>query len=60
MSIIDQNEAVAILNRNKPVFYCVPVDIYDAFLDMADDIRVAEIMEKRKHEKPIKVFLDYL
>lgn len=58
MSIIDQHEAVAILNRNKPVFYCVPADIYDAFLDMADDMRVAKIMEQRKHETPIKVTLD--
>ena len=60
MAIVDNNEPVAILNRNKPVFYCVPADIYDAFLDMADDIHVARIIEERKHEKPIIVSLDDL
>lgn len=60
MAVIDSNEPVAILNRNKPVFYCIPADMYDHFLDMADDVRVAEIMEQRKHEKPMRVSLDDL
>ncbi|WP_288987585.1 hypothetical protein [uncultured Pseudoalteromonas sp.] len=25
-------QAVAVLNRNKPVFYCVPVKLYEEFV----------------------------
>ena len=60
MAVADNNKPVTILNRNKPVFYCVSADIYDHLLDMTGDIHVAEIMEQRKHETPIRVSLDDL
>lgn len=35
MAVIEQGDglAVAVLNRNKPVFYCVPADTYAALLN---------------------------
>lgn len=29
-------EAVAILNRNTPVFYCVPADLYHAMINRSE------------------------
>lgn len=31
-------EAIAILNRNKPAFYCVPADAYEEMVELLDDI----------------------
>jgi len=30
-------EVVAVLSRNKPVFYAVPADLYERILDKIDD-----------------------
>ena len=30
-------EAVAILNRNNPAFYCVPADMYEKLMDLVED-----------------------
>lgn len=30
-------EAVAILNRNTPVFYCVPPEMYEKMIDLLKD-----------------------
>lgn len=34
MDVIENSngEAVAILNRNKPVFYCVPVELFEKMM----------------------------
>lgn len=53
-------EAVAILNRNQPVFYAVPADLYEALLDMADDLELAKIVEERQGQKEIEVNIDDL
>jgi len=60
MGIMEKGESVAILNRNQPVFYCVPPDIYEALLDIADEKYLAKIIEERRNEKPIKVSIDDL
>lgn len=33
---------VAILNRNAPVFYCLPVDAYKALIDKLDYLELKE------------------
>lgn len=38
-------EAVAILNRNEPAFYCIPADRYEAMLDYIDELRLAKEVE---------------
>jgi antitoxin StbD len=50
-----KGEPLAILNRNKPAFYCITPDLYEAFLDMMDDIALKDLVQKRKGEKEIKV-----
>lgn len=35
-------DVVAILNRNEPAFYCVPVDRYEAMLDLIDDLKLVQ------------------
>lgn len=35
-------EPVAILNRNQPVFYCLPAKYYEAIIDMIHDYEVDE------------------
>lgn len=51
---------VAILNRNEPVFYCVPAELYEAMMDLIEDIRLAEIVQSRSHEKGIPVDINDL
>ena len=53
-------DAVAIINRNEPVFYAVPAKLYEALLDIADDIALAKIVEERQGQKEIQVNIDDL
>ncbi len=60
MSVIEQGEGlpIAILNRNKPVFYAVPAETYEALLDKLEDLELAEIVRARKDEPEIEISLD--
>ena len=53
-------ESVAILNRNQPVFYCVPACVYEAMLEALDDIEISKIILARANEKEIEVDIDDL
>lgn len=53
-------EAVAILNRNEPAFYCVPAGVYEDLLERLEDLELNAIADARKDELPIKVTLDAL
>lgn len=55
-----KGQVVAILNRNEPVFYCVPPKIYEAMFDLIDDIELKRLIKERKNEKEIEVNLDDL
>ena len=46
---------LAILNRNQPVFYCIPADLYEAMLEVIDDMELCKIIEARANEKEIPV-----
>ncbi|MDG6305519.1 plasmid stabilization protein [Glaesserella parasuis] len=50
-------EAIAILNRNEPAFYCVPPHIYEYLIELSDDAELAKLVEERQHEKSYKVDL---
>lgn len=39
-------EAVAILNRNNPAFYCVPVDMYERLMDLIEDKELLKLAEE--------------
>jgi len=51
---------VAILNRNKPAFYCVPADVYESMLERLDDQSLADIVRERRSEPSVRVALNEL
>ncbi len=51
---------VAILNRNKPTFYCVPAELYERLMERLDDVRLAEIVREREGQEEIPVTIDQL
>ncbi len=53
-------EAVAILNRNTPAFYCIPADLYEAMLEQLEDLELNQIADTRAKQKRIRVNIDEL
>ena len=51
---------VAILNRNEPVFYCVPAKAFEAMMDRLEDMELLAIAEARRGQPRIRVKLDEL
>ncbi len=41
---------VAILNRNQPVFYCVPAELYERMLDALDDQVLVKLVTERSNQ----------
>lgn len=62
MAAVDSGEGfpIAVLNRNKPAFYCVPAEIYEAMLDRLDDQELVAIVKDRGAEPSIRVNLNEL
>lgn len=42
-----EGEAVAILNRNEPAFYCVPPTLYAYYRELAEDAELNRIADER-------------
>jgi antitoxin StbD len=53
-------EAIAILNHNRIMAYMLPPHIYEAMLELLDDIKLAELIKTRSGEKRIPVNIDDL
>jgi antitoxin StbD len=51
---------VAILNRNEPVFYCIPAKAYEELMDYLEDLELNAIADSRKGQATIRVTLDDL
>lgn len=49
---------VVILDRNIPVFYCVPAKAYEALMDKLEDLELNAIADAREGQPIIKVKLD--
>jgi antitoxin StbD len=49
---------IAILNRNEPVFYCVPAKAYEALIEKLEDIELNRIADARKGQRVTKVKLE--
>ncbi|HBO24289.1 MAG TPA: antitoxin [Providencia sp.] len=60
MATVDSGEGfpVAILNRNKPAFYCVPADVYENLLEQIEDQALIEIVKERQNQKLVDIDLD--
>ena len=64
-SIIEQagNEAVAILNHNKPSAYLVPSALYEKMMDVIDDYQLSKVVRERldyDEDDLVEVSLDAL
>lgn len=55
-------QTVAVLSHNKPAFYMVPPDRYEAMLDAIDDLHLVRVVKERLKQKDraIAVTLDDL
>ena len=51
---------IAILNRNEPVFYCVPTKAYEALIDKLEDLELNAIADARKGQKKVRVSINEL
>ncbi len=60
IKVVGQNEAVAILNRNKPAFYCIPAKAYEDLLNRLEDMELNALADARAGQERIKVDLDDL
>ncbi len=55
-----QGEAVAILNRNKPAFYCVPAELYEELMERLEDLELNALADTREDGRTVPVTLDEL
>ncbi len=53
-------EAVAILNRNNPEFYCVPAAMYERMIDLIEDQELLKLAEQVDTEETVKVSINEL
>ncbi len=62
MAVINHAEGtpVAILNRNRPVFYAVPAAAWEALLDKLEDLELAALVREREGEAEIEVNINEL
>lgn len=51
---------LAILNRNKASFYCVPAEAFEAIMEKLDDMELAEIVKSRQNDPAEGITLDEL
>ncbi len=51
---------VAILNRNKPAFYCIPAETYEALMEKLEDLELNALADARRDQPEIEVPLDEL
>ena len=60
MAVLQQGDGapVAILNRNKPVFYAIPAKAFESLMDKLEDLELALIVEARKNQPEIEVSID--
>ena len=53
-------EAVAILNRNNPAFYCVHADMYERLMDLVEDRELLKLAEQVDTKETVKVSINDL
>jgi antitoxin StbD len=46
-----EGEAVAILNRNAPAFYCLKPELFEQMLEALEDVALAKVIESRSGEQ---------
>ena len=53
-------EAVAILNRDNPAFYCVPADMYEKLMDLVEDRELIKLAAQVDTDETVKVSINDL
>lgn len=51
---------IVVLNSNKPEFYCVPANVYEAMMELIEDLELLKIVKERQQEESIAVKFDDL
>lgn len=51
---------VAVLIREKPEFYCVPADFFEAMIERIEEQELVQLIESRQSEQSIPVKLEDL
>lgn len=51
---------VAVLIREKPEFYCVPADLFEAMIERIEEQELVPLIESRQSEQSIPVNLEDL
>lgn len=54
------DEPLIILKSNKPVCYCIPPALYEAMLDIIDDMELIRIVKEREGEESLEVNINDL
>jgi antitoxin StbD len=59
MAIVKQADGfpLAVLNRNKPEFYCIPADAYADLLHKFEDTELGQIVKPRIGQEEVEVSL---
>lgn len=62
MAVVDHGDGfpVAVFNRSKPVFYCVPAELFEIMVDKLEDIELAQVVLSRKNQAEIEVDINDL
>ncbi len=55
-----EGSPIAILNRNKPAFYCVPAEVYEILMEKLEDLELNVLADRRNDQAEIEVTLDEL
>lgn len=51
---------IAVLNHNKPEFYCIPADAWELIFDRLEDVELAAIANSRMGGETVELSLDDL
>ena len=62
MAVLSAGEGfpVAILNRNKPAFYCIPANLYEIIMEKLEDSELNSLADAREDQPEVDVNLDDL
>ena len=62
MGIIAAGEGfpIAVLNRNKPAFYCIPVHAFEIMMEKIEDYELNALADSRRDQPEIEVNPDDL
>ncbi len=48
MGVLEAGSPVAVLHHNKPAYYCVPSNVWEAIIEQLEDMELKTLVEKRE------------